>query len=224
MTAGQATGAQVPADHPGIADLFAVLAYGEISAFYRLAEEAQLSPSLRGRVAVAKMASSELNHFQTLEKAIAERGAAVLDVMAPFVDPIDGYHAATNPSTWGESLVKFYVADGLAFDFYEEIASSLPKKVAAVVHSVLGSTASSEFVVEEVRTLVAGNTAERDRLTLWGRRLLGEAVTQAQIIMSQRIELTELVMAASGDLNNLARLFDRMESAHSERMATLGLG
>lgn len=224
MTAEQATGVPVPADHPGIADLFAVLAYGEISAFYRLAEEAQLSPSLRGRVAVAKMAASELNHFKTVEKAIEERGFDVIEVMAPFVDPINAYHSATNPSTWGESLVKFYVADGLAADFYDEIASALPRKVAATVREVLGSTASSEFVIEEVRALVEDNIAERDRLTLWGRRLLGEAVTQAQIVMSQRIELTELMVTASGDLNNIVALLDRMESAHSERMAALGLG
>ncbi|CAM3813501.1 ferritin-like fold-containing protein [Smaragdicoccus niigatensis] len=224
MTAEQATGPQISTEHPGIADLFAVLAYGEVSAFYRLAEEAQQAPSLRGRVAVAKMAASELSHFTMLEKAIAERGGDALSAMEPFVAAIDDYHAATNPSTWGESLVKFYVADGLAADFYAEIASALPKKVAAIVREVLESTASSEFVIEEVRALVENDTAERDRLVLWGRRLLGEAVTQAQMIMAQRMELTELLISATGDLNNIVRLFDRMESAHSERMVTLGLG
>lgn len=215
--------ARIDPSHPGISDLLAVLAYGEISAFYRLAEEAQLSPSLRGRIAVAKMAASELAHFDTLEKAIADRGVDLLAAMDPFIATFDEYHASTNPTTWGESLVKFYVADGLAADFYELIAVALPDDVAATVHEVLASTSNSQFVVEEVRALVVGDPTERDRLVLWARRLLGEALTQAQLIMAQRIELTELVVSASGDLNNIAALFDQMESAHSERMATLGL-
>ena len=47
------TGGRVASDHPGVIDLFAVLAYGEISAFYRLAEDAQMAPDLRGKVAFA---------------------------------------------------------------------------------------------------------------------------------------------------------------------------
>jgi hypothetical protein len=31
---------RLPADHPGVNELFAVLAYGEVAAFYRLTEEA----------------------------------------------------------------------------------------------------------------------------------------------------------------------------------------
>ncbi|MBH0775725.1 ferritin-like fold-containing protein [Nocardia bovistercoris] len=211
------------ADHPGVADLFAVLAYGEISAFYRLAEEAKLSPTLRGKVAVAKMAAAEMAHFETLEAALASTGADIFDAMAPFVRALDAYHASTDPSTWLESMVKFYVGDGIAADFYTEIAGALSPEVAAVVQDVLAETSHSEFVVEEVRKAVAVSRSERDRLTLWGRRLLGEAITQAQYVMAQRDELTDLVLTATGDLNGIAELFERMQTSHAERMAVLGL-
>ncbi|WP_194836190.1 ferritin-like fold-containing protein [Nocardia sp. XZ_19_369] len=211
------------ADHPGVIDLFAVLAYGEISAFYRLAEEAKLSPTLRGKVAVAKMASAEMGHFNALEAALAERGVDIFDAMAPFVRALDAYHASTDPSTWLESMVKFYVGDGIAADFYNEIAGALPPEVAEVVRDVLAETSHSEFVVEEVRRAVEASRSERDRLTLWGRRLLGEAITQAQYVMAQRDELTELVLGAAGDLNGIASLFERMQASHAERMAKLGI-
>ncbi|MFF3222857.1 ferritin-like fold-containing protein [Nocardia suismassiliense] len=211
------------ADHPGVIDLFAVLAYGEISAFYRLAEEAKLSPTLRGKVAVAKMASAEMGHFNALEGALAARGVDIFDAMAPFVRALDAYHASTDPSTWLESMVKFYVGDGIAADFYNEIAGALPPAVAEVVRDVLAETSHSEFVVEEVRRAVEASRSERDRLTLWGRRLLGEAITQAQYVMAQRDELTELVLGAAGDLNGIASLFERMQASHAERMAKLGI-
>ena len=214
----------IAADHPGVPELFAVLAYGEISAFYRLTEEAQLSPTLRGKVAVAKMAASEMNHFTTLENALSGRGIDVFDAMAPFVRALDAYHASTNPSTWLESMVKFYVGDGLAADFYCEIAGALDPAVAAVVRDVLADTGSSEFVVEEVRTAVAASRQERDRLVLWGRRLLGEAITQAQYVIAQREDLTELLISATGTINGIVALFDRMQEMHTERMRVLGLG
>lgn len=204
-------------------DLFAVLAYGEISAFYRLAEEAKLSPTLRGKVAVATMAAAEMEHFTMLESALAERGADVFDAMAPFVRALDAYHASTDPSTWLESMVKFYVGDGIAADFYTEIAGALAPDVAAVVRDVLAETKHSEFVIEEVRRAVTESRSERDRLTLWGRRLLGEAITQAQYVMAQRDELTDLVLTATGDLNGIAALFERMQASHAERMAVLGI-
>ncbi|MGY4102412.1 ferritin-like fold-containing protein [Nocardia sp. R16R-3T] len=217
------SGLPISADDSGVIDLFAVLAYGEISAFYRLAEEAKLSPTLRGKVAVAKMAAAEMRHFATLESALAERGVDIFDAMAPFVRALDAYHDSTDPSTWLESMVKFYVGDGIAADFYTEIAGALPPAVAAVVRDVLAETSHSEFVVEEVRRAVATSRSERDRLTLWGRRLLGEAITQAQYVMAQRDELTELVLAATGDLNGIAALFERMQASHAGRMAVLGI-
>lgn len=210
-------------DHPGVAELFAVLAYGEISAFYRLAEEAQLSPSLKGKVAVAKMAASEMNHFKTLERALSDRGVDIFDAMAPFVRALDAYHASTNPSTWPESMVKMYVGDGIAADFYREIAGALDPEIADIVRDVLAETGHSEFVVDEVRSAVAASRQDKDRLMLWGRRLLGEAITQAQYVMAQRDDLTELVITATGTLTNIVALFERMQESHSERMAILGL-
>ncbi|AKE90653.1 MULTISPECIES: ferritin-like fold-containing protein [Rhodococcus] len=215
--------ARVPADHPGVAELFAVLAYGEISAFYRLADDARMSPSLQGRVAFASMAAAEMSHFETLHAALTARGVEIYTAMEPYRRALDAYHASTNPSNWHESLVKAYVGDGIAADFYREIAGTLAPEVAEVVREVLAETGHSEFVVHEVREAVRRSAADKDRLMLWGRRLLGEAITQAQYVMAQREDLTDLVIAASGDLTDIAALFDRMQLEHAERMAVLGL-
>lgn len=210
-------------DHPGISDLFAVLAYGEISAFYRLAEDARMAPSMQGRVALASMAAAEMNHFETVVGALSDRGVDVYTAMDPFVRALDEYHASTNPSTWMEALVKAYVGDGIAADFYREIAHTLDPSVAGIVREVLAETGHSEFVVHEVAVRVQASSQDKARLMLWGRRLLGEAITQAQYVLAQRESLTDLVIAVSGDLNGVAALFDRMQEQHSKRMRVLGL-
>ncbi|RVW05285.1 ferritin-like fold-containing protein [Rhodococcus xishaensis] len=213
----------IAADHPGVAELFAVLAYGEISAFYRLADDARMAPTLQGKVALASMAAAEMSHFEILQKALTDRGVDTYAAMDPFVRAFDAYHASTDPSTWLESLVKAYVGDGIAADFYREIAHSLDPAVGEIVREVLAEVGHSEFVVHEVRAAVAVSKTEKDRLMLWGRRLLGEAITQAQYVLAQRDELTDLVMNATGSLNGVAALFDNMQAKHAERMAVLGL-
>ena len=210
-------------DHPGVSELYAVLAYGEISAFYRLAEDARMAPSMRGRVALASMAAAEMSHFESLVEALSDRGVEVYAAMDPFVRALDDYHASTNPSTWLEVLVKAHVGDGLAADFYREIAHTLDPAVASTVREVLAETGHSEFVVHEVLTRVQASSQDKARLMLWGRRLLGEAITQAQYVLAQRESLTDLVITASGDLNGVAALFDRMQEQHAERMRVLGL-
>jgi hypothetical protein len=58
---------------------------------------------------------------------------------------------------------------------------------------------------------------------VWGRRLLGEAITQAQYVMAQRDDLTELMITAAGALGDIVALFDRMQDSHAQRMELLGL-
>lgn len=204
-------------------DLLGVLAYGELSAFDRLAEDARSAPTLSGRAALSAMAAAEIGHYGLIEEHLRGLGVAVEDAMRPFVDTWDRYHASTAPRSWLESLVKAYLGDGLAADFYREVAGWLPGPTGELVQRVLADTGHSAFAEREVHAACESNPKVHDRLALWGRRLLGEAVTQAQHIVAERDELAEFIVLGSGDLSGIAKLLKNLQSNHGKRMAKLGL-
>src|ERR671926_144074 len=95
-------------------DLLGVLAYGELSAFDRLAEDAGHAPTLGGRGAPSSMAAAEIGHFRVLGEDLKGLGVPVEDARRTFVAQWDAYHASTAPRSWIQSVVKASLGDGLA--------------------------------------------------------------------------------------------------------------
>jgi hypothetical protein len=211
------------ADPQAVVDLLGVLAYGELTAFDRLADDARLAPTLTGRAALAGMAAAEIGHYERLRERLTELGADAETAMRPFVEVFDTFHARTAPSTWLEGLVKAYVGDGIATDFYREVAQFLDSSTRELVLDVLADTGHADFAVREVRAAVAADPALSGRLSLWARRLVGEALSQAQHVAAERDALAMLLVGGTGDLAGIAALLKRLTSAHTARMQTIGL-
>lgn len=214
---------ELSADHPGVNELFAVLAYGEVAAFYRLTDEARMAPDLRGRISMASIAAAEIRHYELLRDALESRGGEVVSAMSKYVPALENYHRLTTPSTWLEALVKTYVADALAAELYMAIAGGLPDEAADVVRAALSETGHSQFVVAEVRAAVTASSKQRSRLALWARRLFGETITQAQYLLADHDELVDLVVSGTDGLSQLGAFFDRLQQTHDQRMKELGL-
>ena len=204
-------------------DLLGVLAYGELTAFERLASDARLAPSVADKVALASMAAAEFGHFTVLRDHLAASGVDPEAAMQPFVRALDEFHESTEPNDWLEGLIKAYVGDGLASDFYREVAGSLQDPTTrALVLEVLADTGQAAFAVSRVTSTIAREPAVAGRLALWGRRLVGEALIQAQRVAVERDALTELLVG-QGDLAGIVRLLNRLTDRHTERMAAMGL-
>ncbi len=218
----QAARAQDPAAE-GVLDLLGMLAYASLTGFFRLSEDASVAATLTDKTALAEMAVAEFGHFRLLRGRLEEMSADPDQAMAPFVAPVDDYHARTAPADWLESLVKAYVGDGIAADFYRLAAERLDPRTRSLVEEVLADTGHAEFVVRRVRDAADEDPKLEARLALWARRLVGEALGQAQRVAAAR---PPLAMVLAGDqttqLGEVGRIFARLTDAHAQRMAALG--
>jgi hypothetical protein len=211
----------------GVVELLAVLAVGELTGFERLAADAALAPTLGDKAALATLATAEFRHFERLRDRLVDLGVDPEAAMAPFVGALEAFHAYTAPNDWLEGLVKAYVGDGIAADFYREIASYVDPATRELVVEVCSDIGYADFAVDRVRAAIVADPRVGGRLALWGRRLVGEAIAQAQRVAAEHDGLTALLIGDAdrpgADLSELGRMFDRLTEAHAQRMQRLGL-
>jgi hypothetical protein len=223
MIPGYSADVLTAAGPDAIIDLLGALAYGELSAFDRLAEDARMAPTLDGRAHMSAMAALEMEHYSALAQRLDSLGVAPAAAMEPFVAALETYHALTEPSTWLESVVKAYVGDGMANDFYRAVAEFVDAETRALIHEVIADGGRAAFAVSEVHAAVAAQPSVAGRLALWARRLVGEAISQTQHVLADRDALMMLFMHGTADLSGVAGLISRITAAHEQRMAALGL-
>jgi hypothetical protein len=211
----------------GALDLLGILAYGALAAFDRLSEDARLAPTLADHAALASMAAHQVNHFERVGARLAEFDVDVMAAIRPFQEPFNTFHDHTRPKDWLEGLVKAYVGDGIGADFYREVAAFVDADTRALVHEVLADEGHADFVVDRVRAAIAADHRVAGRLALWGRRLVGEALSQAHRVAGDRDALTSLLTGTVDrpglDLAAVNRMFARLIENHTRRMAALGL-
>jgi hypothetical protein len=210
---------------PGSAviELLGMVAYAELLAFDRMAADARLAPDLRRRAVLSEMAAVEIVNYRRLATRLTEHGADPDVAMTPYVAALQEYHELTEPKDWLEALTKAYVWDGIADDFFREVAAFLTPEDRDLVLEVLHDSQYTDFAAGEIRAAIAADPKVANRLSMWARRLVGEGLTQAQRMAGERIALTILIVEGSGDQAGVQALLKRLTAAHTARMAAVGL-
>ena len=193
-----------------------MLAYAQLLAFERMATDARLAPDLHRRAVLCEMAAAEIGNYRRIASRLSGLGIEVAGAMEPFTDALVSYHQATEPTDWLEALTKAYIGDGIADDFYREVSAWLGPDDRELVLRVLHENAYDEFAREEIRIAIAADPKVANRLSMWARRLVGEALSQAVRVADEHTDLIALM----GDGSDL---FNRLKRAHGDRMAAVGL-
>ncbi|WNM42549.1 ferritin-like fold-containing protein [Micromonospora halotolerans] len=209
------------APDPALVDLLGLVAYGELLAFDRLAADARLAPDLRRRAALSEMAAAEIAHYRWIADRITVLGVTPDEAMAPYVEALQAYHDSTEPKDWPEAVTKAYVGDAISDDFLRGIADGLDGPDRRLILDVLHDSRYAEFAAAEIRAAIEAEPRVADRLSMWARRLVGEALSQAgRVAAADRGALTALISREGVDV---PALFRRLTDAHTARMTAAGL-
>lgn len=200
--------------------LLGLVAYGELAAFSRLAADAQNAPDLAGRVELATLAAVEMDHFRRVRDHLAAGGVDVGDAMAPFVERVDRLLRTVAGRDWAEALVATALGRGLVTDLQAEALESLSGPDAELVREVIADAGHDAFVAERIRAACA-DPQVHGRLSMWARRLLGEALAAVTAALEESPGLAAVV--ADGTTGTRSPVLKRLKSAHNKRVAALGL-
>lgn len=206
-----------------VVDLLGLVAYGELVAFDRMAADARLAPDLARRAMLSEMAAVEITNYRRLADRLTELGVVPGEAMSPFVPALQSYHDSTEPKDWLEALTKAYVGDGVADDFFREMAALLAEPDRQLVLDVLHDSRYDEFAGQEIRLAIAADPKVANRLSMWARRLVGEGLSQAGRMAAERMTLTSLIASGFDDQAGVQVLFKRITAAHTVRMSAVGL-
>jgi len=212
-----------PAAASALVDLLGMVTYGELSAFDRMAADARLAPDLERRAAMSEMAAVEIANYGRLAARLGALGVDPETAMKPYIDVLGAYHDSTEPRDWLEALTKAYVGDGVADDFFREVAAFIDEPDRQLVLDVLHGSRYQGFAVAEIRAAITADPKVANRLSMWARRLVGEALSQATRVSGQRPALIALIIDRAGDQAAVQQLFRRMTIAHTARMSAAGL-
>lgn len=216
-----------PAYRAAVVDLLSVIAYGQLSGAFATVHDATRAPRLDHTLALARMARVDFDQYEELAGRLRELGAEPETSMQPFTAAIDEWHRRTPPADWYEGLMKAYAGNAIATDFYGEIARYVDPQTQALVERCVGTEEQDAFVKDVLATAIADDPRLGSRLALWGRRLVGEALSQAQHVAASHDALTALLVddgsGVGADLTELTRMFERLTTNHTRRMQALGL-
>jgi hypothetical protein len=198
-------------------ELLGLAAQVEHTQFTRLAAYSRVAPGTAQRMALARCAAQRVEACDRLLTRITELGGDADAAMASYSHLLDGFDARTASTSWAERLLVPYLGYGVADDFCRMAADGLDEESRALVCDVLADQQSADLAVGELDDVTASDHVLTARLALWGRRLVGEALTVVQTVLETKPGMEHLLGVQRG------ALYGKLTAEHARRMGRLRL-
>lgn len=196
-------------------NLLGLVAFARITAYARLARDVSQTTNFADQLSLARMGVSFVTAIDDLEAFATRRGLDLAELTQPYVGFFDDMEARTRPRDWWERMVKSYVFVGVLVDMEMFVGSSVGTELSEIL-GVAGATGHAEWVRSRLAGAIAEDPALTSRLSMWGRRVAGEALAGVKNLLETYPELIEEGRTAR-------EIADQITTAHSRRMEDLGL-
>lgn len=209
---------------PGSSAVLSFHAAGALTSFTWLATDASRAPDLAAREVISRAAAAQMTYYDDVVEMLAGRVEAPHSLIDPYLLLLEEVAARTVPADWGERLLRTTVMGGMVRDLDAVLAQLLApadrERARATRHD------PGKMLAGLLTPALAADDRLRARLSLWGRRLAGEALGMlppvvAALVAAAGQEGGENRAEAAAALHTPAMA--AMSQGHAERMAALGL-
>ncbi|MDO5049594.1 MAG: ferritin-like fold-containing protein [Actinomycetaceae bacterium] len=188
-------------------------AYAAIYAQARLAKDGDQAPRPWEHIDMARMSGTAWETFETIEKTAQKVGLDLVDAIQPYEGILDEIDARLRPTTWWERLTKTYVAMGIFTDAMKELALAVGE---AEFAGGIDDFGHGEWARARLEPVVAEDEQLEARLSLWTRRVGGEALSLVRAFLFTNPEIL-------GEDTDTDALMDRLSNAHKQRLSAIHL-
>lgn len=203
--------------------LLGLLGYASLGAFALLAKDASEARTISTRMRLSRMAAAELAEIDSVEETIRALGGNPHQAFEEFSSFLTSYLHRAEPRDWWERLMRSYVRFNMLEDLLGELSQSLPADVRASADADPGVRGHADLIVDELGPVLANDEKLASRLALWGRRVVGEAISMARQLFEEWPEFVDLIPGDGDGQARRAALLGRLQNAHARRMDRLGL-
>ena len=189
-----------------------LLGYCALAAMTRLCKDGDQALTMVDAVEHAYMADRAFHGFAALEQFAGENGFDLTAATSRFSGLFDEMEARTRPSTWWERSLKTYIAFSVMGDLLLGISRGLPIDCSWVELDF----GQRQWEEERLRSEIMADEQLAARLSLWGRRVVGDMLSLGRATLFTYPELG----VSPQEADTLVR---RAEENYAQRMKDLGL-
>lgn len=201
---------------PGILPFLGLTAYLQLELYEASATAVAGAPNLQAKEVLARVAGVSLHKHQKLTDELRRRGHEPHKVMTPFTEVIDSYIDRIEVRDWHQHVLSIYLVGGLFDGFFAALAGGLKDSYRSDAVSILRDSTGRDELAELLSSEIAADPTIAHRLSLWGRRLVGDTllVSRAVLTLSEKREFVA---------SEVEPVFTELIADHTRRMDSLGL-
>ena len=179
----------------------------------RLVKDGEQAPTFEAYVEHARMAAQCFALYQQLEVWCEHRDFDLMEAAGAFTSAYDDLDARTRPTTFAERSVKTFITRGMLGDMLIRVA-----RVHGLFEGIedVWPFEQGHWVREHLGPQIEADPQLADRLSLWGRRVAGEALG---LVRATLFTYPQLAMTP----DNVDEITEYVIKRHGERMKDIHL-
>jgi hypothetical protein len=202
---------------PPAADFLAGACVIQLTAASELAVVSSEAWSAEDADALMVASGMAMDRYRALRALLADYEKDVAQALATPRHKLSGHLERLVTTRWYERVGTIYVVSGLTRDFWLLLAGGLPKDLRTKVTEILRDGGDEELLAGVLERLLQVDVRYVSRLSLWARRLVGDAMLMC------KDALAEAVVTADDAVATLEPIFTDVLASHTSRLERVGL-